>query len=322
MEKARLFVFFLVISFCLSLTLQPSMTYAEYPDKPVTLLLPFPAGGHLGVAARLLAESAKEFFPKPLTIVAKPGGSGTIAIAELFQAKPDGYTLSLCPAGPFCIQPHRTKLPYKSPADFTPILKIFSVPLNLVVNTSFPANTLDEFIAYAKANPGKLKISHTGLGTYNHINLENLKSLAKIDVVVAPAIGASEAMPALLGGHIDAFVTSYPDAIPFIKANRIKTLVSFTKKRFPLFPDVPTALESGFDISYGAYDGIVGPKGLPPDIKTIVHNVMKKAMESPVFQTPMMEHGNMMTYAGPEDFMRELMADYEEGAKIVERYLK
>jgi tripartite-type tricarboxylate transporter receptor subunit TctC len=297
----------------------PNGLRAEYPEKPVSLIAVWPAGGTVDMTARALAEAAKKTFPKPIVVVNRPGAAGTIGTAEIIRSKPDGYTIGITGGAVLTIQPHRTKLPYGPPEEYTPIMNIVNLPVCLAVRADAPFNTIQEFIAHAKANPGKLSIGHSGIGAVVHLDAEIFKQQAKIDVTIAPFQGGPEALSALLGGHLDA-LSHHPGLVmPHVKAGKLKVLGVFEEKRNPLFPDTPTFREAGYDITMAVYYLIIGPKGIPSKAFSMLHDSLKKAMEEPAFRKPLEEGGFEVAYQSPEDILKRLKVDYENSSKLVDQ---
>ncbi len=294
----------------------PAVLPAAYPEKPVNVICVFPAGGAMDMTARALSEAAKKYFPKPMAIVNRPGAGGTIGTAEIIQAKPDGYTIGITAVAVLTVQPHRTKLPFGPPEDYSPIIKLVNQPVCLTVRQDAPWKTIQEFISYGKANPGKLRVGNPGIGTIPHLDAEQLKMMAQVDLTTVPFSGAAESVPAMLGGHIEAVSQHPSEVIAHVKAGKARVLLVFEEKRNPLFPDAPTARELGFDITMGVYYMLIGPKGLPGQVLTTIHDAAKKSMEDPVFKTPMDARGFEISYEGPQDLKKRLVRDYERNAKF------
>lgn len=270
------------------------------------------------MTARAITEAAKKYFPKPMVVINRPGAAGTIGAAEIIQAKPDGYTIGISAVAVLTIQPHRTKLPYGSPADYTPIIKLVNIPVCLTVRSDAPWKDINEFIDYARKNPGKLRIGHPGIGTIPHLDVELLKIMAKIDFTAVPFAGGAQSVPALLGGHVDAISQHPGEVLAHVNAGKAKVLGVFEEKRNPLFPETPTFKELGYDIVMGVYYLVIGPKGLDPEIVSMLHEALKKAMEDSIFKKPMESQGFQISYEGPEDIKKRLMHDYQQNAKLVE----
>jgi tripartite-type tricarboxylate transporter receptor subunit TctC len=297
----------------------PNGVPAAYPEKAVTFLCGFAAGGGTDMTARAITEAVKKYFPKPMVVVNRPGAAGTIAAAEIIHAKPDGYTIGISPVAPLTIQPHRTKLTYGSPEDYMPIIKLVNMPISLGVKSTAPWKNIQEFIAYAKANPGKIRVGHSGVGSINHLDVEMLKGMAAIDLTPVPFTGGGESIPALLGEHVEAVSTPHGEFLPHVQAGKIRVLGVFEEKRNLIFPDVPTFKESGYDITMGIYALAIGPKGLSPHIVSTLHDALKKAMEDPIFKKAMEGKGFDISYEGPEDLKKRLLQDYEINGRLVER---
>ncbi len=296
----------------------PYTIQAAYPEKPVTFLCGFPAGGAMDMTARAITEAVKKYFPKPMAVVNRPGAAGTIGATEIIQAKPDGYTIGITAVAVLTIQPHRTKLPYGSPEDYTPIIKLNNLPICFAVRKDSPWKTMKEVIEYAKANPGKIRVGHPGLGTILHLDIELLKGMANVDMTAVPFAGGAESVPALLGGHVEAIAAHHGEIAPQVKAGKARVLAVFEEKQNPLFPDVPTFREIGYDITMGVYYVVIGPKGLSPEIVVKLHDAFKKAMEEPVFIEAMKARGFDVSYEGSEDIKRRLKKDYEQNAKLAD----
>jgi len=298
--------------------LSPTATLAVYPEKPVTLLVGFAPGGAQDMAARAMTEAVKKHFPKPLVMVNRPGAAGTISVSEVLRSKPDGYTIGITTAAILIIQPLRTKLPYTSPEDFTLIIKVVSNPNLIAVNSTAPWKTIQEFIAYAQSNPGKVRVSIPGIGNELHLCVEQLKRMAKADFTSVPFSGSGEGLPAMIGGHVEAISTHPNSVVGHGNAGKIRVLLFFGEKRSPLFPDGPCSKELGYDIIMAVTSFFIGPKGIPPQIVSILHDALKKGMEDPIFEKPIKAQGFEISYMAPEDLKKHLMKEYEEYAKLVE----
>ncbi len=311
------FIFFLALVIGI-VPISPSTTAAAYPEKAVTFFCGFPAGGAMDMTARALTEAVKKHFPKPMAVVNRPGAAGTIGAAEIIQGKPDGYTIGISAVAVLTVQPHRTRLPYGSPEGYTPIIKLNNLPICFAVKKDAPWKSMKEVIEYARANPGKLRVGHPGIGTILHLDLELLKGKAKVDMTAVPFAGGAESVPALLGGHVEALCVHHGEIVTHVKAGKARVLAVFEEKRNPLFPDVPTFREVGYDITMGVYYVVIGPKGLSPEIVAKLHDAFKKAMGEPVFIEAMKARGFDISYEDSENLKKRLMKDYEQNAKLVE----
>ena len=257
---------------------------AEYPERPLTILTGYPAGGMVDIVARALSESIKKKYPKGVGIVSRPGGGGSLAVAELVQSKPDGYTLILAPLSTLVIHPQLNELPYKTPDDYEPIINVVSFYSLLAVKADAPWKTIQEFVGAAKASPGKLRVGSPGEGTSSHLNLEETKRLAGIDLTHVPFSGWGESSPALLGGHIEGLMAQPGEVKPLVDGGKMRVLMVSQAKRHPAFPDAPSAKELGWgESASGVWFTFVAPKGTPAPVLKYIHDTVKAAMDDPQF---------------------------------------
>lgn len=192
---------------------------AQYPERPLTVIAGYPAGGMVDLVARALIEGMKKKFPKGIAVVNRPGAGGSIGAAEASQAKPDGYTIILTPLSTLVIHPQLNDLPYKTPDDYAPFVNVVSYYPLLVVREDAPWKTAQEFVNAARANPGKFRVGTPGEGTSSHLNLEEFKRLANVDLTHVPFAGWTESSTALLGNHIEAIVAQPGEVAPRSKPN-------------------------------------------------------------------------------------------------------
>lgn len=292
---------------------------ATYPERPVTLICPFPAGGAMDIVARNLVEGMKRHFPKPVVVVNRPGAAGTIGNAEVVQAKPDGYTIGISAVAILTVQPHRTDLPYKTPDDYEPIIKLVNLPIVFAVRADSPWKSMREFLDAARATPGKLRVGIPGVGTIPHLNLEALKAEAKVDLTYVPFAGTAETVPALLGGHIDGLNLHPGEISPHVQAGRARVLAVYEEKRNPLFPEAPTFRELGYDLTLGVYYLLIAPKGTPQAILKTLHDAAKQALAEPVFVTMAKTRGFPIEYKGPEALKQELWDSYRKNDVLIKK---
>ena len=290
---------------------------AEYPERSVTLICPFPAGGAMDIVARNLVEAMKRHFPKPVAVVNRPGAAGTIGNAEVVQARPDGYTIGISAVAVLTVQPHRTDLPYKTPDDYEPIIKLVNLPIVLAVKADAPWKNAREFLDAARAAPGKLRVASPGVGTILHLDLEALKSAAKVDLTHVPFAGGAESVPALLGGHVEG-LNAHPSEIgPHVQAGRARILAVYEEQRNPLFPEAPTFRELGYDITLGVYYLLIAPKGTPQGILKTIHDAARHGMGEPVFVTMAKTRGYAIEYKGPDALKQELWDSYRKNEALI-----
>ena len=235
----------------------------QYPDRPLTVLTGYPAGGMVDIVARALAEPLKKKFPKGIAIVTRPGAGGSLAVSEMVQAKPDGYTVILAPLSTLVIHPQLNDLPYKTPDDYEAIISVVSFYSLVTVKADAPWKTIQEFVAAGKASPGKLRVGSPGEGTSSHLSLEELKRLAGVNFTHVPFSGWGETSPALLGGHIEGLVAQPGEVKPLVEGKKLRVLLTFQPKRHEAFPDAPSAKELGWDATTAVTFRVVAPKGTP-----------------------------------------------------------
>jgi tripartite-type tricarboxylate transporter receptor subunit TctC len=263
----------------------PGHAAAEYPDRPVTCLVGYPAGGLADLVARATVEGMKKKFPRGIAVVNRPGAGGSISAAEIVQSKPDGYTFGLVALSNLVIHPQTNDLPYKTPDDYAPFINVVSYYPLIVVRADAPWKTGQEFIAHAKANPGKIRVGTPGEGTTSHLNLEELRRVASVNLTHVPFAGWAESSAALLGGHIEAVVAQPGEALPQVQGKRMRALGVFNPKRTPFFADVPTWTELGFPASNGVYFLLIAPKTTPAAALQYLHDAARAAMQEPAFAT-------------------------------------
>ena len=292
----------LLIAMTLSFAIAPAE--AAYPDRPVTCIVGYPAGGLADVVARAIVDGMKTKFPKGIAVVNRPGAGGSIGAAEAIGAKPDGNVFALVPISNLVIQPQINDLPYKTPDDYIPFINIVSWYPLLAVSNDSPHKTLKDFLAAAKANPGKLRVGSPGEGTSSHLNLEELKRHAGVNITHVPFAGWAEGSPALLGGHIEGIVAQPGEVRPLHEAKKMRVLAVFQPQRNPIFPDAPTATEAGFPVANGAFFLLVAPKGTPPAVVKYLHDAAKTAMEAAAFNEFASKRAISVDYK-PEPKLRE-----------------
>ena len=238
---------------------------AQYPSKPIRVLVPFGAGSSTDIVMRILAQPLSQSLGQPVVVENKPGADGAIAAAEVAKAAPDGHTLLLATNSPLSAAPHLRKLPYDALADFTPISLVGNYTFFVLVHPSVPARNLAELITYARANPGKLNYG-TG-NTSGIVMTAMLASQAGIDLVHVPYKSEPPAITDLLSGNIQVMISSYATVAPHLREGRLRALVTTLPNRSPLMPEVPAIVEAGFPkFSVSPWAGMFGPARMPREI--------------------------------------------------------
>jgi len=276
---------------------------AQYPERPVTMLTGYPAGGLVDVVARVVAEGMKPRFPKGLVVQIKPGAAGSVAVTELVRSQPDGYTFILTPHSALVIAPQLQDLAYKTPDDYLPFINLVSYYPMIAVRTESPFQNINQLVSEAKAKPGTVRVGSPGEGTSSHLNLEEFMRLAGIKMIHAPYQGWAHSSPAVLGGHIDAVVAQPGELKGQVDGKRMRVLIAFQPQRHPVFPDVPTAKEMGWDVANGVWYLLMAPKGTPAPIVKYLHDAAKEAIEDPKFGKLMGDRAIDVDYR-PGDVLR------------------
>lgn len=297
----------------------PSALAQDFPSRPVTLVVPYPAGGGADIIGRMVADAMRPVLGQPVTVTNRPGGQGTIGTAEVLRSNPDGYNLVLSAVATLTVQPHRQDLPYNTPDDYDPIIKAANLPMVFAVLSNAPWKTAKDALDYARANPGKLRIGTPGNGSIGHLIVASVNSKAGIRLGHVPFASGAESIPALLGGHIEALVAHPSELLPHVQAKTIKVLATFEDKRNSLFTDAPSFREMGYDVVMGVYYPIVAPKGLPADVKAKLFKAAKTAMETPAFSGQAKERGYNLDIKDPEAFRKEMWADYKLNESLVKQ---
>lgn len=254
----------------------------DYPSRPIRLIVPYaPGSSGTNQVARLVADGLKNKLSQAVIVENRPGANGTTGSGIVAKSKPDGYTLLAGAAGPITLAPHNSvDLQYESYKDFSAIAMLAYSPFVMVVSNSVPANNLQEFIAYAKTQPGKLKYASTGTGGTTHLAGELLKKMAGIEMIHVPYTGTSAAMPDLVSGRIDLFISAMEGLVEFVKTKQVKAIALGSLNRSRSLPDLPTADElglTGFDS--GTWVALLGPPNLPPEIVDRLYQATKEVMQ-------------------------------------------
>jgi tripartite-type tricarboxylate transporter receptor subunit TctC len=294
---------------------------AAFPDKPIRLVIGFPAGGPLDQHARLLSERLQAVLGQPVIIDYKAGAGGTVGAQDVMKAPPDGYTLMLANTGVMVINPGLySKLPYSTLRDFTPIARTAMQPLALLVNPKLPVNNLREFMDYAKARPGQLNYGSAGNGGISHLVPEMFKSETGLFMVHIPYRGSAPAFTDLMGGQVQFMAESIPQAASYHKQGKVRALAVTSRERNPALPDTPTVIEAGikgFEV-VGFY-GFLAPAGLPRDVTAKLSDAFRQVLATPDIRNRMVSQGADPAFLGSEDFARFLAAEMPRWADAVKK---
>jgi tripartite-type tricarboxylate transporter receptor subunit TctC len=294
-----------------------AQTAERFPHRPITLWLPWPAGGATDLTFRILAEAASRRLGQKVIVENRGGAGGTLAMPILQQAAPDGYTLAQMPQT-VLRAPWTRKVLWDPIRDTTPIIQISGVTFGIVVPQASPFKTLDDLFTHARAHPGQLTIATNGVGTTPHVVVDELFGKRALTYIHVPYKGTAEQMIAVSSGQVMVGVNSNGFA-PFVDAGRLRLLVTFGEQRTRRWPTVPTLKELGHGIVATSAYGIAGPAGIPAPVVQVLHDAFKLAMHDPAHVAELAVYDQELAYLGPEDYGRALRAGYEEERRIVER---
>jgi tripartite-type tricarboxylate transporter receptor subunit TctC len=290
-----------------------------YPTKPVTIVVPWPAGGPSDIAARPLAKGLGDELKQSFVIDNRGGAGGNIGTTLVTKAAPDGYTLLVTSSAPIVINPSLYKeMPFDPTKDLQPITNLLRVPLILTVHPSVPAKNLAELIAYVKAQNGKAQFASSGNGTPQHLTAELFRSTAKLDMVHVPYKGSAPAITDLIGGHVPIMFDSAIAILPHIKSGKVRAIAITSAKRSAILPDVPTFDESGMKgfESYAWY-GFFAPAKTPKDVVAKLNAAAIKVMKQPEWQKILADTGSEYVGDTPEQFTAFTRAEAAKWAKVV-----
>jgi len=289
-----------------------------YPNKPARLLVGFAPGGGVDVTARIVAAKLTELWGQQLVVDNRAGAGGTIATDIAAKAAPDGYSLLFCGIWSHGVAPSLYKqLPYDHYRDFAPVSMIGTTPNVLVVNPNVPVKSVSEFIAYTKANNGKIAIAHPGAGSSPHMTLELFRLTTGVNVVPVPYNGGAPAMVDLLGGHIPAMFDNMSTQLSVIKSGRTRALAVTSPKRTSHLPDVPTMMEAGVQLDVTVWYGLCAPAAVPKTVVAKLNADLHKALNAPDVQRRLMEQGVDPAPSTPEEFAAFIRVETDKWAKVV-----
>ena len=288
-----------------------------YPSRPVRLIVTTAAGGSPDIIARLIGQWLSERLGQPIIVDNRPGAGTNIGTEIGVRAPPDGYTLLMALSANAINATVYDKLPFNFIRDTAPVASIASIPLIMEVNPSVPAKTVPEFIAYAKANPGKINMASGGSGTPAHVAGELFKMMAGINMVHVPYRGEGLALPDLISGQLQALFGVMPASLGYIKAGKLRALAVTTAKRQELLPDVPTVGEFLPGYEARGWYGIVGPKATPVNIIEKLNQEINAALADPSMKTRLTDLGCAVFAGSPADFGKFIAEETEKWAKVV-----
>jgi len=305
----------------LALILPPSPSWSQaYPTRPITVVVPFPAGGSADTLARIIGARLSEKLGQPLVVDNKPGVGGNLGTDIVAKAAPDGHTLLLAPSS-IAITPHLySHLTYDPIKDFSPITLIGNIPMVVVVNPEFPAKTIAELIAMAKAKPGEIAYASAGNGTTNHLAVEQFKQVTDINLLHVPYRGNPLAVVDVIGGRVPVFFDFVLTALPHVREGKVRALATTGTKRAPVMPDVPTVIEAGvagFDA--GTWFGVYAPARTPKEIVEKLNSEILAALAIPAVKERLEGLGVDIIAKGPEALAAITSSDLVKWGPIVKK---
>jgi tripartite-type tricarboxylate transporter receptor subunit TctC len=295
----------------------PAASAQTYPSKPITLVIPFAAGGSNDIIGRAIGKKLTEAWGQPVVVENRSGAGGLIGSSDVAAAAPDGYTLLLV-SSTFTINPAiRKSMPFDTTRDFAPVAFIARSPLLLVASTSLAVKSAKELIALAKSRPGQITYASAGPGSINQIAAELIALSAGVKLMHVPYRGGAPALNDLIGGHVDVYVSSLPQVLQLAQSGKANALAVTSVKRTALLPDVPTLDEAGltgFDLS--SWWGIVGPAGMPADVVNALNAQIGKMLTSPELITPLANEGAEAATMTPQQFGDLMRMETERWIKV------
>jgi len=289
-----------------------------YPNRPIKMIVPFAPGG-ADVMARLVGDQITAALGQPIVIENRPGGAGgTVGTKFVTTAEPDGYTLTLASPGPITVAPAVIKtLDYDPLTQLAPVAMIATAPIVMVVHPDVPANTVREFVAHAKANPGKINFASPGFGTSSHLFGELLKQRTGIEIVHVPYRGATPAIVDLVAGQVQTFFDNVRNVQSFIQAGKLRALAVTSEQRSPGMPDLPTMAEAGIDEFIGSYwNGVLVPAGTPQPIIEKLNTVINQGLRSREAQASITRLGMESRLGSPQDFAKLIAQEHQHWAVV------
>ena len=291
---------------------------AEFPTKPIKLVVPFPPGGAVDALGRLVGQKTSEILGQPIVIDNRAGAAGSIGTDIVAKSAPDGYTLLMGSTSSLSVIPNLQKVPYDPIKDFTPVSLVAYIPHVLVINNDVPAKTLAQFIAYAKANPGKLSYASSGNGTPHQIAVEMFKKMSGVFIVHIPYKGTAPGLTDLMSGQVALMSVELSTALPYIKAQKIRPLALLAPTRSTFAPDIPTAAQAGLPgLDITSWYGVVAPAGISRETLNTLGAAIAKAVKSPDLNDKILGMGATPVGDTPEEFNVFMRKESAKWAKAI-----
>lgn len=291
-------------------TALPGAAHAAWPDKAVTLIVPWAAGGSTDILARLLSESLSQKYGQPFVVENRSGASGNIGSSFVARAKPDGYTLLVGSMSTHTMnQALYSTMPFDGVKDFTPIAKVALVTNTMVINPSLPVNSVAEFIEYAKARPGEIAYASAGPGSTNHLSAAMFEKATGIELLHVPYRGGAPAVLDTVAGQTKVLFTAGTQSLPFVKDNKLKLLAVTENQKAPTLPDTPTVAETVSGYELAVWYGVFGPAGMDPALVKTLSNDINLALQKPEVIEKLEGMSVQALQSTPEQFAQDLARD-------------
>ena len=311
----------LVAAAAAALALAAAPVRADYPDRPIHLVVPFPAGGGADILARTIMPRVARELGTTIVVENRPGAGGNVGAEYVARAAPDGYTLLYGTNGTHAInRALYASIPFDPVRDFAPVSRMTQIAALVVVYPGLPVATVGELVAYAKANPGKVFFASAGNGTTSHLAGELFRTVAQVDVVHTPYRGGALAANDLMGGHVALMIDVMPNVLPLAQGGKLRALAVTTAARVPAAPEIPTVAESGlpgFEVS--AWDGVLAPAGTPTAVIDRLNAAIRAALADPEVRAALVARGAQPVPGTPEAFARHIAAESEKWAQVVKK---
>jgi tripartite-type tricarboxylate transporter receptor subunit TctC len=291
---------------------------AQFPAGPVTLIIPYAAGGAADLMARAMEASLAKKLGQPVIVVNKPGGSGGVAMIETLKAKPDGHTLVAASTGPGSITPILNKAGYTN-ENFVPVAQILNIPLGLAVPNDSPLQSVSEFFEYAAKNPHKIKVGTPGATLSQHITIAQLAEERNLKMNLVPFNGGAESVTALLGGNVDAVFNVLTELTPHVKSGKFRLLGVTSAVRSPFVPETPTFKEQGLDVVRGVWYSLLAPKGTPADAVKRLETAVRDTLAEPEIKNTFEKISLPLEFLSGEEFAKKWAREYEANTKTLKK---
>lgn len=307
------------LAFGMALTAMPAHA-AEYPEKPITAIVPFLPGGSTDMIARTIGSRIQSKLGQPMIVENKPGATGAIGAGFVKNTPADGYTILVASIGVYSVNPHlQKKLAYDPSKDFDLLTVAVRAPNVLVVNPGLPANTVSEFIAYLKKNPQKVSFGTSGAGTSDHLTTALFWQKTSTNGVHIPYKGGAAVLSDVMAGHAEASFQNLNVVIPHVKSGKLKALAITSDKRSPLLPTVPTMNEAGVkDLEVTSWQAVAAPRGLAPEVRTKLHGAIVGTLNEPDIRKRLTDQGFDVVASSPDEFRKFQSDELERWKKVIQ----